>query len=58
MLTPKQISALKAAYKIYKTGKKYERKFIEGVFYRTTGRRLGKAYHGIPIVRALINLTK
>lgn len=57
MLTPKQITALTVIYKTYKTKKKVERKIIEKAFYHATGKRLGRAYHTIPIVRALRKLT-
>jgi hypothetical protein len=56
-LTPKQIAALTIVYGIYKKKKKVERKVIEGIFYRTTGKKLGKKYYTIPIVRALMQLS-
>jgi hypothetical protein len=56
LLTASEIAALTSLYWIYRKKKKVERKVVEGVFYRATGKRLGTKYYGIPIVRRLLEL--
>lgn len=57
MLGPKEIAALNALYKIYRTKKRVERKVIEQAFYYATGKRLGAKYYAIEIVRKLLELS-
>ena len=57
MLSPKQIAALTAVYKAYKTKKKVERKAVSFAFKKATGVKLSKKYYAIPIVKQLIKLT-
>lgn len=57
LLSLKEIAALQLVYRLYRKKKKVERRVIEEVFYRTTGKRLGKKYWAIPVVRRLVELS-
>lgn len=56
MLTPAQIAALKAIYKIYRLKGKVQRRVIEVAFKAATGKDLGPMYYSIPIVSQLMAL--
>lgn len=56
LLSPAQITALTIAYKVYRAKKKLERKTIEWIFYKATGKKLGNMYYSIPIVKRLLEL--
>lgn len=58
LLTASEIGAVRALYKVYRKKKRVERRVIEEVFYRATGKKLGRKYWGIPIVRKLVELER
>jgi len=57
-LTAGEMAALMAVYRVYRAKKKVERKVIEGAFYRATGKKLGKKYYGVAVVRMLLDLSR
>jgi hypothetical protein len=56
LLTPTQIAALTAVYKIYRFKGKLQRRVIETIFKAATGQTLGPKYYAIPIVQKLLEL--